>query len=191
VIKWAALGVAGFVLVLLSSLNGLFVQPFAPWWFGQQSTFSVTPQPTGFTVSTPTLVPGFPTPTPGSWQDVGKVINQAYTWLGVPYAWGGCSRTGVDCSCLMVNVFHAVGINLPRTTTSQVQVGTPVDRSQIQAGDLVFFDNTCTNCGANPTHVGLSIGGGLMIDAGDPVQVNSITTGFYASHFDSARRVIP
>ena len=50
----------------------------------------------------------------------------------------------------------------------------------------MYFDDTCTNCGANPTHVGLYIGNGQMIDAGDPVRVESIDTPYWRAHDDSA-----
>jgi cell wall-associated NlpC family hydrolase len=44
----------------------------------------------------------------------------------------------------------------------------------VRVGDTVFFDNTCTNCGPNPTHEGLYLGNGLMIDAGDAVQIEPV-----------------
>src|SRR4051794_35688725 len=48
-----------------------------------------------------------------------RVIELAQTWLGVPYLFGGCSRGGVDCSCLVQNVYAAVGIHLPRIAVDQ------------------------------------------------------------------------
>jgi cell wall-associated NlpC family hydrolase len=113
-----------------------------------------------------------------------SIIDAARQWLGTPYLWGGCTTRGIDCSCFVKNVLAQFGINAPRTTTAQVQWGTPV--SEPQLGDLVFFNNTCQNCGPNPTHVGLAIGGGLMIHAGDPVQVASIAS--FGSKYAGARR---
>jgi cell wall-associated NlpC family hydrolase len=121
---------------------------------------------------------------------VARVIAEAMTWLGTRYLWGGCDRRGIDCSCFVQTAWAAGGVHLSRTTTTQVREVAFVPREQIQAGDLVFFNNTCTDCGANPTHVGLALGGGQMINAGDPVQIASITTGFYASHYSSAGRVV-
>ena len=116
-----------------------------------------------------------PVPTPSAF--VGppsNLVEAAMQWLGVPYLWGGCSHQGVDCSCFVKNVLATVGIKAPRTTVGQIAWATPVTRDQIEVGDLVFFNNTCSNCGANPTHVGLAIGGGLMINAGNPVQIQPI-----------------
>src|SRR6266853_1866274 len=117
-----------------------------------------------------------------------QIVSVARSWLGVRYSWGGCSRSGTDCSCFVRNVLLAVGINAPRTTVEQVRWARPVSRDQLAVGDLVFFDNTCELCGANPTHVGMYIGGGQMIEAGDPVQVAPVFGGFYGSHFAEAGR---
>jgi hypothetical protein len=70
------------------------------------------------------------------------VVEAAAQWLRVPYVYGGCSRNGVDCSCLVMNVFRAVGVNLPRTAADQFNATTRVAREDLQPGDLVFFANT-------------------------------------------------
>ena len=110
------------------------------------------------------------------------VIATAMGYLNVRYLWGGCTLHGIDCSCLVRNAYLSVGISLPRTTTEQIRFATPIATSQAAAGDLVFFDNTCTGCGANPTHVGLVLGEGRMIDAGDPVQIEPIYSGHNARY---------
>lgn len=111
---------------------------------------------------------------------VGRLLAAASTWLGTRYEWGGCSKLGVDCSCFVQNAFAAIGVRLPRTTVEQIKVARPV--TQPAAGDLVFFDNTCSNCGLNPTHVGLVIRPGVMIDAGDPVNIEPIYGGHNARY---------
>jgi cell wall-associated NlpC family hydrolase len=138
-------------------------------------------KPTVAARSTPVVV-SMPVPivTPGS-----DIVAVAESWLGVRYLWGGCTRRGVDCSCFVRNVLAVFGINAPRTTVEQIRWATPVTREQIAVGDLVFFNDTCRNCGPNPTHVGLAIGGGLMIDAGDPVQIERIDFG---AHYAGAGR---
>src|SRR5262249_49327791 len=102
-----------------------------------------------------------------------ELIAETMKWVNarVPYLWGGCTTHGVDCSCFVRNVLAVFGINAPRTTVQQIAWATPVRRDQLAVGDIVFFDNTCSDCGPNPTHEGLYIGGGLMVNAGDPVQV--------------------
>jgi cell wall-associated NlpC family hydrolase len=116
-------------------------------------------------------LPAAPSPTLGPVNSVDAVIAEARTWLGTPYLWGGCTRRGVDCSCFVRNAWATAGISMPRTTSEQIRWATPITRDQIQPGDLIFFNNTCSNCGPNPTHVGMSLGGNSMIHAGDPVQI--------------------
>jgi cell wall-associated NlpC family hydrolase len=126
-------------------------------------------------VPSPTLVPS---------GLIERIVQVAQTWLDVRYVWGGCARSGVDCSCFVQNVYAAVGIHVPRTTVTQVAFDRLVSRDELRAGDTLFFDNTCTGCGPNPTHEGLYLGGGLMIDAGDPVKVETV----YWNKFRSAGR---
>lgn len=111
---------------------------------------------------------------------VSLLIQNARTWVGVPYLWGGCTRNGVDCSCFMLNIFATIGVGLPRTTVTQITYAKPIPQNEAIAGDLVFFDNTCVNCGANPTHVGLYLGNGTMIDAGDTVRQELVYGGHNA-----------
>ena len=148
-----------------------------------------TMAPVAVPVSTPAAVGRLePTPVPTLAVQTASglvgIVEVAKSWLGVRYAWGGCSRQGVDCSCFVQNVLAVVGIHAPRITTQQKAWAIPVSASELQIGDLVFFDNTCDNCGANPTHVGLYIGAGLMINAGDPVQIAPAIN----SHFSGAGR---
>ena len=125
-----------------------------------------------------------PLPVPGGALvgNIAAAVTAAKTWLGTPYLWGGCSKNGVDCSCFVRNVLAVIGINAPRVTTAQIQWATPVSAAAAQPVDLVFFDNTCSNCGPNPTHVGLYLGGGLMIDAGDPVKIEAVYSGHNARY---------
>lgn len=128
-------------------------------------------------------------PTPGAFiGPPSNLIEAAQQWLGVPYLWGGCTHRGVDCSCFVQNVLRVVGIEAPRTTVTQIAWATPIPLASAGLGDLLFFNNTCTDCGANPTHVGLYLGGGMMIDAGDPVKIESIDTPYWRTRFRSAGR---
>lgn len=100
-----------------------------------------------------------------------KVIDYAYTQLGVPYVWGGTSSfVGLDCSGLTQNAYAAAGISIPRVTYDQINSGTHVSVNNIQPGDLVFYNNT--------QHVALYIGGGQVIHApytGTVVSIDSLT----------------
>lgn len=153
----------------------------------------LTPTPATVEASTPRPLP--PVPTPAVGEASGGLIQQAIafalTWLHVPYLWAGCSRGGVDCSCFVLNVLASIGITAPRTTVTQVVWARPVSRDQLQPLDLVFFDDTCPHaeCGANPTHVGLYLGGGQMVQAGGAaVSVQPLFSGFYGAHFARAGR---
>jgi len=144
---------------------------------------AVATQPARISLPLPKLVP---TVVPAVQNFVGSgLLEIAQSWLGVRYQWAGCTRNGVDCSCFIMNVLQSWGLkNVPRSTVPQSQWGSPVDRNNLQLGDLVLFNNTCTGCGPNPTHVGMAIGGGMMIHCGDPCQVAPIMW----DHFANARR---
>lgn len=114
----------------------------------------------------------------------GNVVAIAMRYLGVPYRWGGASpSTGFDCSGFTMYVYAQVGISLPHYTGSQYAMGVPVSRSQLQPGDLVFFDGL--------GHEGIYVGNNQFIHAphtGDVVKISSIS-GWYASTYVGARRV--
>lgn len=99
-----------------------------------------------------------------------EAIDFAEDQLGKPYVWGAAGPNSYDCSGLTQAAWLAAGVELPRVTWDQVEIGIRVDRSELQPGDLVFFYDDIS-------HVGLYIGGGEMIHApkpGDVVKVESI-----------------
>jgi cell wall-associated NlpC family hydrolase len=111
------------------------------------------------------------------------VVGIAMRYLGVQYVWGGSSPSGFDCSGLVAYVYAQVGVSLPHYTGALWNVGVPVSRSDLQPGDLVFFDGL--------GHVGIYIGGNSFIHAphtGDVVRISSIS-GWYADTYVGARRV--
>lgn len=87
------------------------------------------------------------------------VVEEARSWIGTPYQYGGASSSGVDCSGFTMRVMEQFGVDLPRTTDAQYGVGTP---SNAKAGDLVFF----TNGGDSIVHNGIATGDGTVIHAG-------------------------
>jgi cell wall-associated NlpC family hydrolase len=115
----------------------------------------------------------------------GGVVGVAMSYLGVPYAWGGASPGGFDCSGLVMYAYSKVGVSLPHSSYAQYGVGVPVSKDQLQAGDLVFFDGL--------GHVGIYIGGGQFVHAphtGDVVKVSSLGESWYASSYVGARRIL-
>ena len=112
-----------------------------------------------------------------------SVVAIAERYLGVPYRWGGASPSGFDCSGLVMYVYAQVGVSLPHSSFAQYGMGSPVSRSDLQPGDLVFFDGL--------GHVGIYVGGNSFIHAphtGDVVKISSIS-GWYASTYVGARRI--
>jgi peptidoglycan DL-endopeptidase CwlO len=100
-----------------------------------------------------------------------KAIAFARNQLGKPYVWGATGPDSFDCSGLTQAAYKAAGIDLPRTTWDQVNVGTRVAESDLQPGDLIFFYSDIS-------HVGLYIGNGEMIHAphtGTVVKIAPIT----------------
>ena len=118
-----------------------------------------------------------------------NAVTAAEHWLGVPYVFGGCSTTGVDCSCLVQLVYRSLGINLPRTAAEQYDATTRVQREGLQPGDLVFFANTYM---PGISHVGIYIGGGQQINApteGQVVSIQPVFDGYWGAHFIAGGRV--
>ena len=80
----------------------------------------------------------------------GSALSSSARQIGTPYVLGGTQPGGFDCSGLLVYAFKQVGVSLPRTSFQQWNVGAPVSRANIQAGDLVFFNAN----GPGASHVG-------------------------------------
>jgi cell wall-associated NlpC family hydrolase len=97
--------------------------------------------------------------------------------IGDPYVWAAAGPNAFDCSGLVQYAYAAAGIQLPHSSRMQSTMGTPVSRSALQPGDLVFFYSPVS-------HVGIYIGNGQMVHAstfGTPVATASIDSmGGYA-----------
>jgi peptidoglycan DL-endopeptidase CwlO len=110
-----------------------------------------------------------------------EAASIALHYLGVPYLWGGSTPGGFDCSGLVMYVYAQLGISLPHYTVAQWNATEPISSSQMQPGDLVFFNGL--------GHVGIYIGNGQFVDAphtGSVVRIDSL--GSFGG-FDGARRV--
>ena len=204
---------AGQVLLLPA---GVTVQPAASSSMlpGVADSPSAVPGRTIFSPGVPLpvmlpvpLTPNLPTPgspTPGSPRselsppDVAPALADspsdwrgvAMSLLGVPYVYGGQSRTGTDCSGLVLQVFAGTGLKLPRQSAQQAQTGAVVGLPDLQAGDLLFFD---TEGRGTVTHVGIYLGDGNFINAnsyGGQVAVNQLSEKYFAQRYLWARRVL-
>ena len=118
------------------------------------------------------------------------LVLNAMGFMGIPYKWGGATpEAGFDCSGFVQYVFRqATGLILPRSSFDQVRHGVSVQREELEPGDLVFF-NTMR---AQFSHVGIYIGENRFIHApsrGGSVEIVDITTAYWQSRYNGARRL--
>ena len=128
-----------------------------------------------------------PRPTTGA-----DLVAGARLFSGLPYLWAGTSSAGYDCSGLTLAVYGVRGIVLPRDADDQAGLGTPVDRSRLQPGDLLFYSTSAAQ--TSITHVSMYIGNGMMIQApatGRTVETVPVDSPAYAPRFWGARRYLP
>jgi cell wall-associated NlpC family hydrolase len=116
-----------------------------------------------------------------------ELVRSARSFLGVPYLWGGASaETGFDCSGLTMTVYQLNGLDLPRTSREQFVTGTPVDRSSLEKGDLIFF----AAVGDKVSHVGIYAGNGLFIHApgrGKKIRTDLLAKEYFGRAYIGAR----
>jgi len=117
-----------------------------------------------------------------------NLVETAEGFIGVPYHWGRASPTeGFDCSGLVMAVYQLNGLNLPRSSGEQFAFGTPVDRSALQKGDLVFFSALK---GKDVSHVGLYTGDDAFIHApgrGKAIRKDSLGAPYFTARYAGAR----
>lgn len=122
--------------------------------------------------------------------DADQLIASAMGLLGLAYRFGGTSpKTGMDCSGFMQYVFRkGLQVSLPRTAAEQSRVGVEVSRSNLQPGDMVFFNTS----GRRVSHVGMYIGNNRFIHAprtGKNIEITSLNNSYWSKRYITARRV--
>jgi cell wall-associated NlpC family hydrolase len=108
----------------------------------------------------------------------------AKRYIGVRYVWGGESPRGFDCSGLVQFVYRKLGVELPRVTYAQWHAGRHISRTQLRAGDLVFFHHR--------GHVGIYVGHGWFLHAprtGERVHASQLSHSWFRRHYDGAVRI--
>lgn len=131
-----------------------------------------------------TTVSGGSSPRDTGNKGVNGIADFAKKFLGTPYKWGGTSPSGFDCSGFTQYVMRQFGINLPRVSYQQGNGGKAVGKGDLRVGDLVFWDNSSRNRGAD--HVGIYIGGGKYIHApqpGERVKISNLGGGYWARRY--------
>jgi cell wall-associated NlpC family hydrolase len=158
-----------------ADLSGAIAQVVSAWGTlsaKDKTALAGSPFPPGFNRNSllQGLVPGSGT----------SALAAGLTRIGDPYVWGATGPDQFDCSGLVQWAFKQVGINVPRTSSQQAAFGTPVDKKDLQPGDVVFFYSDIS-------HVGIYAGNGLMLHAstfGVPVAVAPMGS----TPYHSARR---
>lgn len=129
---------------------------------------------------------------PANFEDA--MMTEIKTWIGTPYRFGMEKKTeGTDCSGFVGAVFRKVRqIELPRQAADMYAKGTPITRSELRFGDLVFFQNTYKGA-IGASHVGIYVGNNQVAHASTTVGVtiSSLDESYYEKHYLGCRRVIP
>jgi len=116
------------------------------------------------------------------------LLNEHQRWVGTPYVLGGTTRSGIDCSALIQNIYvEAFSLELPRTTEEQVLEGDRVDESNLKAGDLVFFRPP-----GPYNHVGVYVGEGYFLHASSSqgVKLSRLDNSYWKRYYWQARRPV-
>lgn len=115
------------------------------------------------------------------YQDV-NYYREVSNWLGVPYKFGGNTRSGTDCSGLVTVVYEVIfGKKLPRQSAQQKEQSKPVENRKLQPGDLYFFNTS----GKGVSHVGMHLSEGYFIHSSvqKGVIVSNLREAYYAKNF--------
>ncbi|ANE77087.1 bifunctional murein DD-endopeptidase/murein LD-carboxypeptidase [Dickeya solani] len=117
-----------------------------------------------------------------------KLLEQYASWKGVRYRLGGDSRKGIDCSGFVQRTFHEqFGMDLPRSSYEQQDIGVQIQRNKLRPGDLVVF-----HAGSTGRHMGIYIGNQQFVHASTSigVTISSMDDNYWKPRYREARRVL-
>ncbi|BCN93119.1 bifunctional murein DD-endopeptidase/murein LD-carboxypeptidase [Thiomicrorhabdus immobilis] len=115
------------------------------------------------------------------------ILSQYALWKGTPYEYGGTDLNGVDCSAFVQNTYRTkLGYNIPRTTRTQIKLGSNVSKQKLQVGDIVFFKT-----GRNSLHNGIYIGDSKFIHASTSkgVTISSLENRYWQQTYYTSKRI--
>lgn len=121
-----------------------------------------------------------------------SVLREAKKYLGTPYKYGGTTKSGMDCSGLVINAYNAAGIQMPRISRDQANEGKEIKLKDVREGDLVFFNTS----GSRISHVGIveDVKNGEVFfihsSSSKGVIVSSIEETYWSKRFVKAVRVL-
>jgi cell wall-associated NlpC family hydrolase len=153
---------------------------------GQPSTQLLSALGVSGTTTAPTGTSGQPTTTNTASDAGAAAVQAAMSKVGASYSYGATGPSSFDCSGLVMWAFSQAGVSLPHSSYAQYGMGQSVSSSQIQPGDLVFFNTA----GSGPSDVGIATSASTAVSATTHgVMTHSIHSGYWGSHFVGARRV--
>ncbi|MBP1748558.1 MAG: cell wall-associated hydrolase [Deltaproteobacteria bacterium] len=120
------------------------------------------------------------------------LVKVAKSFMGAPYKYGGNTLRGLDCSAYVKKIYEIFDVQLPRSAREQYTAGTKIGRSDLAAGDLVFFKTR--RYAKYPTHVGIFIGDGNFIHASSGkgklgVKIDSLSSDYYSRAYIGGTRI--
>ncbi|WP_319765077.1 C40 family peptidase [Maridesulfovibrio sp.] len=120
-----------------------------------------------------------------------SIVSTARSLLGIPYKWGGCSpQTGFDCSGFVWYVFNQYGINLPRSSSQLLSVGSSADKSSIRPGDILIYK---VSKKGKSLHAAIATGSGTFVhspSSGKTVSEVSMSGPYWRRRLIAVRRVL-
>ena len=122
-------------------------------------------------------------------EEFSKIYAEAKKYVGTPYVWGGSTpETGFDCSGYVCWVYNQNGYDVGRTTANGLwNKSQHISEAEAKPGDLVFFEGTYDTPGKS--HVGIYLGNGMMVSAGDPIKYADIHSSYWQKYLSGFGRL--
>ena len=122
-------------------------------------------------------------------EEFAAIYKEVQKYVGTPYVWGGSTpETGFDCSGYVCWVYNQNGYDVGRTTANGLwQKSQHISEAEAKPGDLVFFEGTYDTPGKS--HVGIYLGNGMMVSAGDPIKYADIHSSYWQKYLSGFGRL--